>query len=109
MRSIKTELYFGENEPGGKSVGIKAWRDFLNKVVTPRFPRGMTVHEAYGQMQHRSGRIERQATRVIVLVHKSTPAVGRQISEIIEAYRDRFENAQVMRLRMPVLADFFAD
>ena len=77
MRCIKTELYFGENEPGGKSVGLKAWRAFLNTEVTPRFPRGMTVLEGYGQMQHRSGNIERQATRVIVLVHRSTPAVGR--------------------------------
>ena len=109
MHCIKTEIYFAEDEPGGKHVGPKAWRDFLSKVVTPRFPRGMTVVEAYGQMQHRSGRIEKQATRIIVLVHKPTPAAGRQISEIIEAYRDRFENAQVMRLRMPVLADFFAD
>jgi hypothetical protein len=109
MHCIKTELYFGENEPGGKHVGPKAWRDFLNKEVTPRFPRGLTVLEGYGQMQHRSGRIEKQPSRVIVLVHKPTPAAGRQICEIIEAYRDRFENAQVMRLRMPVLADFFAD
>ncbi len=109
MRCIKTELYFGVDEPGGKQVGPKAWRDFLGQEVTPRFPRGMTVVEAYGQMQHRSGNIERQATRIIVLVHKPTPAAGRQISEIIGLYRSRFENAQVMRLRMPVLADFFTD
>ena len=96
-------------EPGGKQVSPTAWRDFLIKVVTPRFPKGMTVLEAYGQMQHRSGKIERQATRLIVLVHKPTAVAGRQISEIIGAYRARFANAQVMRLRLPVLADFFAD
>ncbi|MCX7007695.1 MAG: DUF3574 domain-containing protein [Kiritimatiellaeota bacterium] len=109
MRCIKTELYFGEDESGGKHVGPKAWRAFLSEIVTPRFPKGMTVIEAYGQMQHHSGRIERQATRIIVLVHKPTPVAGQQICEIIEAYRIRFENAQVMRLRMPVLADFFTD
>jgi hypothetical protein len=109
MRCIKTELYFGEDEPGGKHVDPKAWRDFLTKVVTPRFPKGMTVVEANGQMQHGSGKIERQATRLIVLVHKPTPVAGRLISEIIGIYRAGFANAQVMRLRMPVLADFFAD
>ena len=109
MRCIKTELYFGENEPGRKHVSPKAWRDFLNKEVTPRFPKGLTVLEGYGQMQHRSGRIERQATRIIVLVHQPSAAVDKAIGAIIMAYRDRFENAQVMRLRMPVLGDFFAD
>lgn len=109
MKCIKTEIYFGEDEPGGRHVGPKAWRDFLRQEVTPRFPQGLTVLEGYGQMQHRSGRIEKQPSRVIVLVHKSTPVASRRICEIIEAYRDRFENAQVLRLRMPVLADFFSD
>lgn len=109
MHCIKTEIYFGEDEPGGKHVGPKAWRSFLDKVVTPRFPKGMTVLEGYGQMQHRSGKIERQATRVIVLVHQPVKAMEKQIAAVIAAYRDRFANAQVMRLRTPVLAEFFAD
>ena len=109
MHCIKTEIYFGEDEPGGKHVGPKAWRDFLNQEVTPRFPKGLTVLEGYGQMQHRSGKIERQATRIIVLIHQPTKLMKKQISAVIAAYRARFANAQVMHLRTPVLAEFFTD
>jgi hypothetical protein len=109
MKVIKTEIYFGEDEPGRKHVSLKAWRAFLSEVVTPRFPKGMTVLEAYGQMQHRDGRIEQQPSRIIVLVHSPGKGPDRRIHEIVQAYRDRFQNAQVMRLRSAVEAEFFPD
>jgi hypothetical protein len=109
MKTIKTEIYFGEDEPRGKHVGPKAWQAFLSEVVTPRFPKGMTVLEAYGQMQHRTGRIEKQPSRVIVLVHSPGKGADKRIHEVIQAYRDRFQNAQVMRLRTAVQAEFFPD
>jgi hypothetical protein len=109
MKTIKTEIYFGEDEPGRKHVGPKAWQTFLSDVVTPRFPKGMTVLEAYGQMQHRDGRIEKQPSRVIVLVHPPGKGMDKRIHEVVQAYRDRFQNAQVMRLRTTVQAEFFPD
>ena len=72
-------------------------------------PDGMTVLEAYGQMQHANGRIEKQPSRVVVLVHPPGKAADRRIHEIVEAYRDRFQNAQVMLLRSPALVEFFPD
>jgi hypothetical protein len=109
MKTIKTEIYFGEDEPGRKHVSPKAWRAFLSEVVTPRFPKGMTVLEAYGQMQHHDGRIEKQPSRVIVLVHPPGKGTDKRIHEVVQAYRDRFQNAQVMRLRTAVQAEFFPD
>ena len=38
-KAIKTEIYFGEDEPGRKHVSPKAWQAFLSDVVTPRFRR----------------------------------------------------------------------
>jgi hypothetical protein len=109
MKTIKTEIYFGEDEPGRKQVSPKAWQAFLSEVVTPRFPKGMTVLEAYGQMQHHDGRIEKQPSRVIVLVHPPGKGTDKRIHEVVQAYRDRFQNAQVMRLRTTVQAEFFPD
>ena len=109
MKAIKTEIYFGEDEPGKKHVGLAAWRTFLSEVVTPLFPKGMTVLEAYGQMQHRDGRIEKQPSRVIVLVHPAGKGADRRIHLVIQGYRGRFQNAQVMRLRTTVQAEFFPD
>ncbi len=109
MKAIKTEIFFGEDEPGRGRVGTRAWRAFLAEVVTPLFPDGMTVLEAYGQMRHRSGRIEKQPSRVVVLVHAPGKAADRRVDEAVEAYRRRFENAQVMVVRSVVQAGFFAD
>jgi len=109
MKAIKTEIYFGEDEPGRKHVGPGAWRTFLSEVVTPLFPKGMTVLEGYGQMQHRDGYVEKQPSRVIVLVHSPGKASDRRIHQVIQGYRDRFQNAQVMRLRSKLEAEFFPD
>ena len=109
MKATKTEIYFGEDEPGRKHVSLKAWRTFLSEVVTPRFPEGMTVLEAYGQMQHANGRIEKQPSRVVVLVHPPGKGADKRIHEVVQAYRDRFQNAQVMLLRTAALVEFFPD
>ena len=105
----RTEIYFGEDEPGRKHVSPRAWQAFLSEVVTPRLPEGMTVLEACGQMQHRDGRIEKQPSRVIVLVHPRGKGTDKRIHEVIQTYRDRFQNAQVMRLRTTVQAELFPD
>jgi len=69
----------------------------------------MTGLEAYGQMQHRDGRIEKQPTRVIVLVHPPGKGTDKRIHEVIQAYRDRFQSAQEMRLHTTVQAELFPD
>lgn len=39
----------GTEYSGQGSVAAKAWDSFLGLVVTPRFPDGFTVYDAYGQ------------------------------------------------------------
>ena len=91
MKATKTEIYFGEDEPGRKHVSLKAWRTFLSEVVTPRFPEIERDLEAYGQMQHANGRIEKQPSRVVVLVHPPGKVADKRIHEVVQAYRDRFQ------------------
>ena len=92
---MKSEVYFGRDLPGGGQVSPAQWAEFLNKVVTPRFPKGLTIHDTYGQMQHADGRIERQSTWVVVILHPQDPAVTQSIQEVIDAYRKQFNKAQV--------------
>jgi len=107
---VKTEIYFGRDLPGGQEISRWAWADFMDKVLTPHFPKGLTVYEAYGQMQHADGRIEKQSTWVVAVVHPKDPAIDKAIQEIIDAFRKQFSRAQVMHVSTPVIsARFYAD
>lgn len=53
---VRSELYFGVGEetgpadrPQAEPISEAAWRAFLDKEVTARFPDGLTVFDAYGQ------------------------------------------------------------
>ena len=105
----KSELYLGQNMPGGKMISREEWTDFLDGVVTRLFPKGLTVFEAYGQMQHEDGTIERQTTHVVVLVHPGDAASEKSVQEVITIFREKFKGAQVMHLSSSVAPEFYAD
>ena len=107
---VKTEIYFGRDLPGGQEISRWAWAAFMDKVLTRHFPKGLTVYEAYGQMQHADGRIEKQSTWVVAVVHPKDPAIDKAIREIIDAFRKQFSKAQVVCVSSPVIsARFYAD
>jgi len=107
---VKTEIYFGRDLPGGQEISRWAWADFMDKVLARHFPKGLTVYEAYGQMQHANGRIERQSTWVVAVVHPKDPAIDKAIRESIDAFRKQFNKAQVVHVSAPVIsAQFYAD
>ena len=107
---VKTEIYFGRDLPGGREISRWAWADFMDKVLTRHFPKGLTVYEAYGQMQHADGRIEKQSTWVVAVVHPKDPAIDKAIRESIDAFRKQFNKAQVVYVSTPVIAArFYAD
>ena len=106
---FSTEIYFGRVIPAGKEVSEQQFADFLSNQVTPAFPAGMTVLDAYGQMQRASGEIVKQKTKVVALVHKNTKADDAAIKKIITAYRSKFGNPQVMLLTKQVKPWFYGD
>ena len=104
---IATRLYFSMSMPNGGTVGEAAWRDFLKAEVTPRFPGGLTVLTAHGQWRDRtSGRIVRERSRVLVLLHRGTAKATGAIAAIIGRYKSRFSQQSVLRIDTPVRAQF---
>lgn len=107
---VKTELYFGANLPDGKTISRPEWTAFMDQVLTPRFPKGLTVYEAYGQMQHADGKIERQTSWVVAVLHPKDPAVDKLVAEAVDAFRARFAKAQLVNITIPVASpSFYAD
>ncbi len=106
---FSTEIYFGRHFTSRGEISEQQFAEFLSHHVTPAFPAGMTVYDAYGQMQHSSGEIVKQKTKVVVLVHNNSKADDDAITNIIAAYRSKFGNPQVMLLTKQVKPVFYAD
>lgn len=78
-------LYFGTVKPGGK-VEATDWESFLNEVVTPRFPLGLSVWPASGQWRAKSGQIVQESSYVLNIVHSGGTAEMSAIEEVAAAY-----------------------
>jgi hypothetical protein len=101
-RWVRTELYFGvgrAEEPGDGRLRAKEadWQAFLDREVTPRFPDGLTVLDAYGQwLDRRSDKPARLRTKVLVILHEDTPASRAAIDAIRLAWKAQWHDQSVL-------------
>lgn len=93
----RTELFFGLNRAGHEAISDREWRQFVDEVVTPRFPSGLTILDARGQWRGSSGAIESEPSRVMILLHAPSREEDRKIEEIRALYKQRFDQEAVMR------------
>lgn len=103
--AIETTLYFGMALGEGGKVSDEEWSDFLTRVVTPRFPDGFTVIDAYGQWRDpadANAPIVREATKILVVVHPATAETEASIAEVKSIYRDLFAQKSVFHTEAPV-------
>ena len=103
---VHESIYFGTAKPAGGVVTPAEWRDFLAGTVTPRFPQGLTVAEATGQWRGADGAIVEEASHVLVLLHPDDAANERAVREIVAAYKARFQQEAVLRVRSGACASF---
>ena len=104
-RLVSDTLYFGMGTPKGR-VTEDQWNAFLGSVVTPRFPEGLTVWDAKGQWKGKSGIIGKEKTKVLQLIHPDSPKADRAVQEIIDAYKNQFDQESVMKVRIPADVSF---
>ncbi len=105
-RFVKTELYFGLSRPGGKVISDAEWRQFLEKNITPRFPQGLTVMEADGQWRNKAGKVIREKTKLVILVHPATRDSLAAVQGIIFEYKQKFQQEAVLRVTGTVGVSF---
>ena len=111
---VRSELYFGVGEESGPSdrpqterIGEARWRAFLDKEVTPRFPDGLTVFDAYGQWLFRGAREpNRLGTKVLVILHEDTPQRRADIEAIRLAWKQATGHQSVLWARQRVEVSF---
>ena len=97
-RGVSELLYFGSATPAGR-VSAEDWSDFLAETVTPRFPDGLTAWPASGQWRGADGGLVREDSWILSLVHRGDPAAEAGVRAVVEAYKARFRQEAVLRVR----------
>ena len=98
-------LYFGTATPHSV-VTSREWSEFLRGTVTPRFPQGFTSWEGSGQWRSAGGAILREASHIVSVVHPDDEGSERAVLEIIAAYKLRFRQEAVLRVKAHACASF---
>jgi hypothetical protein len=105
-RAMVTEmLYFGTARPVGQ-VSADEWRAFVDDVVTPRFPDGLSVWPASGQWASAAGTVVREPSYVLNIVHRADARTDVAIREIVDAYKIRFQQESVLRVEGSACVSF---
>lgn len=94
----RSEMYFGLQRRDGSPVTEREWASFVEQVVTPRFPAGLTVFDGAGQWRNAASRIEREPSKVLVIFHPNSAAIDAKIDEVRRLYCERFNQEAVMKV-----------
>lgn len=114
LQWVRSELYFGVGAEDGSAtrvqeaaIGEAQWRAFLDAEVTPRFPDGLTVFEAYGQWRFRDAETpNRLRSKVLVILHEDTAQRRADIEAIRSAWKQATQHESVLWAREKVEVSF---
>ena len=99
----RTELFFGTSKPDGTVVTDAQFMQFLDEVVTPRFPDGLTLLSGHGQFRNSAGVIIEEKSFLLILLYPAEEfrAASRRIERIRTLYKQRFQQESVLRADDP--------
>jgi hypothetical protein len=102
----QTSLYFGLSRPQGADITAPEWQSFVDKEITPRFKEGLTVFDARGQWLEGSGKIARENSKVLMVIHPPGEPAEQNIEALRTRYKQQFQQESVMRVDSPVCVAF---
>ncbi|EMH4219721.1 DUF3574 domain-containing protein [Serratia marcescens] len=103
---VQTTLYFGLNRPAGPAITAAEWQTFVDSQVTPRFKDGLTVFDAKGQWLGHDGKLARENSKALLLIHAPGKESEANIEALSSGYKQQFAQDSVMRVDAPVCVAF---
>jgi hypothetical protein len=99
---VRTELFFGTAKPEGV-VSDEEFSDFVDRVITPRFPDGLTLLKGDGQFRGDDDVIVKEDSFLLILLYplEDFRESSRKINAIRERYKDEFDQESVLRVDDP--------
>jgi hypothetical protein len=104
--AVEDRLYLGRDCASACSVSDSDFTAFLNEIVTPRFPGGLTWWRAVGRWRDRTGTLVREDSFVLDLVHDEAASADVAIRDIVDAYKRRFHQMSVLLVRQHVRVSY---
>jgi hypothetical protein len=104
LNFARTELFFGTAQADGGVVDDEEFAGFVDSVITPLFPDGLTLLKGKGQFRNAAGDIIEEDSFVLILlypVQDFRDASGR-INTIREEYKEQFQQESVLRVDDPL-------
>ena len=100
----RTELFFGTAKPNGIAVTEQEFLEFLDRVVTPRFPDGLTLLKGDGQFRGEDEVIIREESFLLILLYplQGFRQSSGKIETIRELYKEHFQQESVLRVDDPL-------
>jgi hypothetical protein len=98
---VETKLYFGLGPADDATRGVTeaAWRSFLDKEVTSRFPDGLSVVDVYGQWQGKSqSSPEHIRSKMLIIDFAENGENEARIEAIRAAWKQKTGDQSVMRV-----------
>ncbi|WP_437281092.1 DUF3574 domain-containing protein [Sorangium sp. So ce375] len=102
----RTDLFFGLDRFEQPPVTQAEWQHFVDTTVTPRFKDGLTQFDVDGQYLATTGKLIREDSRLIMLLHDGGQAASDAIDSIRKEYKTRFHQESVLRIDAPVCVGF---
>jgi len=101
---VRTELFFGTAKPGGV-VTEEEFDQFLDEVVAPLFPEGLTVVKTKGRFRGADGVTVKEDSYVLVLLYpvEDRKANNRNIDLVRNEYMRLQQQESVLRVDDPFL------
>ena len=104
---VRTELYYGAGIREEKGDYDTVWNEYLDRVVTPRFPEGLTLIEASGQWRVKPDQKPRRSgSKILVLIHEATEEKFRKLDEIRSIWKERSGHRSVLKVTNPVEMEY---
>ncbi|WP_437717014.1 DUF3574 domain-containing protein [Sorangium sp. So ce448] len=102
----RTELFFGLDRFELPPVTQAEWQQFVDTAITPRFKDGLTQFDVDGQYLATTGKLIREDSRLIMLLHDGGQVASDAIDAIRKEYKVRFNQESVLRIDEPVCVGF---
>ena len=92
----RTELFFGLSRSNGPNVTEEEFQGFIDTVVTPLFPDGLTLLTGSGQFNS-NGQVVKEGTKLLILLYPFNRESNRNVEQIRQEYINAFQQQSVLR------------
>jgi hypothetical protein len=101
------ELLFGRKIGTQGVISEGAWRRFVAREITPRFPDGLTILDTRGQwLDTATKRVVREQSNIVMIALPGNAEDHDRLSQIAEAYKKQFHQQSVGIIVRPACVSF---